>query len=201
MNIQTAYAKALLVDEARLAAAQARGRRARRPPGAARRLRDRRAAAARAAAGASSASTPIRSRRSAAEATPSGSPASGARRRSRARSEGDVTQRVAFVLRVRPDRIDEYVEAHRERLARDARRPPQRGHPQLLDLPGRERGVRLLRGRRSGRPRRPTSRSRRSAPAGRTRWPNSSRIASRTPGRLGSRRYFAWTEGRAMVTG
>ena len=47
MNIQTAYAKALLVDEERLAAAQPDGRRARRPPGPARGLRDRRPAAAR----------------------------------------------------------------------------------------------------------------------------------------------------------
>ena len=49
MNIQTAYAKALLVDEERLAEAQADGRRAGRPPGPARGVRDRRAAAARAA--------------------------------------------------------------------------------------------------------------------------------------------------------
>ena len=44
-------------------------------------------------------------------------------------------RRVAFVLRVRPDRIDEYVAAHRNvwpemlEALRDCR------HPQLLDLP------------------------------------------------------------------
>ena len=54
MNIQTAYAKALLVDEERLAERAARGRRARRAPRPARGVRDRRAAAARAAARASS---------------------------------------------------------------------------------------------------------------------------------------------------
>ena len=47
MNIQTAYAKALLVDEERLAAAQARGRRARRAPHPARGVRDGRPAAPR----------------------------------------------------------------------------------------------------------------------------------------------------------
>ena len=47
MNIQTAYAKALLVDEERLAASAAGRRRARRPPDPARRLRDRRPAVAR----------------------------------------------------------------------------------------------------------------------------------------------------------
>ena len=64
MNIQTAYAKALLVDEERLARGAGRGRRARRAPGPARGVRDRRAPAARAAPRASSASRPIRSRRS-----------------------------------------------------------------------------------------------------------------------------------------
>lgn len=45
MNIQTAYAKALLVDEGRLAVAQAEGGRPRRPPDLADSVRDRRAAA------------------------------------------------------------------------------------------------------------------------------------------------------------
>ena len=50
-----------------------------------------------------------------------------------------MTQRSAFVLEVRPERIDEYVEAHRavwpEML--DALR--RRGHPELHDLPQRRR--------------------------------------------------------------
>ena len=65
MNIQTAYAKALLVDEDAAGGGAARGRRARRAPRAARGLRDRRAPAARAACARSSASRPTRSRRSA----------------------------------------------------------------------------------------------------------------------------------------
>ena len=50
MNIQTAYAKALLVDERAARGGAARGRRARRAPRPARGVRDRRAPAARAAA-------------------------------------------------------------------------------------------------------------------------------------------------------
>ena len=59
-----------------------------------------------------------------------------------------MTQRMAFVLQVRPDRIDEYVEAHRQVWPEmlDALRGG--GHPELLDLPRRQRDVRLLRVRR-----------------------------------------------------
>src|SRR5262245_48010097 len=66
--------------------------------------------------GTRSASPRILSSPSARVATGTKSPASAGPRRFRAptsREVSDVTQRVAFVLRVRPDRIDEYVEAHR----------------------------------------------------------------------------------------
>ena len=98
MNIQTAYAKALLVDEDAARRGAARGRRARRAPDPARGVRDRRAPAARAAARASSASRPTRSRRSAQEATRSGSRASAARRASRARTSAAVSARCGIAL-------------------------------------------------------------------------------------------------------
>ena len=113
MNIQTAYAKALLVDTDRLAAAQREGD----VLGAHRVLLDafetdvrpvlarlRRASACRR----------IPSSPSARAATQTRSLASAALLRCRApMSPEPEPRRVAFVLRVRPDRIDEYVAAHR----------------------------------------------------------------------------------------
>ena len=106
-----------------------------------------------------------------------------------------MTQRSAFVLRVEPDRIDEYVEAHRAvwpdmlQALRDAgirnysifRDGTQVfGYFEADDL---ERGARL------------TWRRRRSARGGRTRWPTCSRSACPTPARPRSRRSSGSTDG------
>ena len=48
-----------------------------------------------------------------------------------------MTQRSAFVLHVRPDKIDEYVEAHRAVWPEMLARTPRRRDPQLHDLPRR----------------------------------------------------------------
>ena len=52
--------------------------------------------------------------------------------------ERTMTERSAFVLRISPDRIDEYVEAHRAVWPDMLAGPARRRHPQLLDLPGRQ---------------------------------------------------------------
>ena len=121
MNIQTAYAKALLVDEKRLADAQRAGD----VLGAHRVLleafeTDVRPLLARLRAeigvdAGSGRGVPRRRPRRAARAR--------ARHRvGRERVRADMTQRSAFVLRVRPDKIDEYVEAHRDVWPEHARR-------------------------------------------------------------------------------
>ena len=93
--------------------------------------------------------------------------------------------------RVRPDRIDDYVEAHREvgrscwtrsappasattRSSAPAPRYSATSRPTISSGPGR------------------TSRPRRCARAGRTRWRTCSRSACRTPVRLRSRRSSEW---------
>ena len=114
MNIQTAYAKALLVDEARLAEAQSEGdvlgshrilleafETDVRP------LLSRLRRALGVAAIPSRRSAPAASRKHWRRAR-----SHLGRERLRTRRHG-VTQRSAFVLEVRPDRIDDYIEAHR----------------------------------------------------------------------------------------
>ena len=129
MNIQTAYAKALLVDEDRLAAAQGEGtcsahtascsRRSRQTsadpgPSPRRGRRGRRPVAAFRADAARDARP--RGERGDGALRPSERYASGERRSSpQSRQRGrTMTQRSAFVLEVRPERIEEYVEAHRD---------------------------------------------------------------------------------------
>ena len=162
MNIQTAYAKALLVDEQRLAGGPGgRGRAGRPPHRCWRRSRPMSVRSCRA-----SVRTPawrrIRSPPSATAATRRSGSASGAPRRSRARTSGHeahrsmrapvsvrrarlddqggtMTQRSAFVLEVRPERIDEYLEAHRDVWPEMLDALRRAGHPQLHDLPQRRR--------------------------------------------------------------
>ena len=100
VNIQTAYAKALLVDAERLADGAAGGRRARRTPRLRRGVRDGRAAAAGAPAGGPRRRAPIRSRPSARAGTRSAWPRSAARSQSRAptraRGFGGIPHRLYF---------------------------------------------------------------------------------------------------------
>ena len=203
MNIQTAYAKALLVDEARLAEAQARATCSERTGSCSRRSRPTCGRCWRSSGGTRSRRRTL-SRRSA----PEGS----ARQRARgagtpprvesayeATANGPMTtgDQRAFVLRVRPEKIDEYIDAHRDVW------------PEMLDAL-RGAGIRNYTIFRSGNEvfgyfeaddlaaAALTSRSRRSALAGRTRWPTYSRIACPTPGRRPSRRFFGSTEARAL---
>ena len=141
MNIQTAYAKALLVDETRLADG----------------------AGAKATCSAPTACCSTHSRPTSARCWPAAgglgvdpdpvaafreggyaerSRASAAPPRSRAPTsscdrthEQAMTQRSAFVLRVRPEQDRRVRRGPPRRLAGDARRLPRRRHPQLHDLP------------------------------------------------------------------
>src|SRR5262249_25313241 len=118
MNIQAAYAKALSVDEDRLAAAQREGD----VLGAHRVLveayeSDVRPLLERAASSRGAARRPGPGARPG-RGVPGGRPRGGARRGARAAPRGGrvrahVPRRSAFVLAVRPERVDEYVEAHR----------------------------------------------------------------------------------------
>ena len=111
MNIQTAYAKALLVDEDPAARGATGRRRARLAPDPAGGVRDRRPPAAGATASRGGRRGRPRRRLPRRRVRRGARPrARDGRRRERVR--GDVTQRGAFVLRVKPDRIDDYVEAH-----------------------------------------------------------------------------------------
>ncbi len=152
------------------------------------------------AAGASSASRRTRWRRSAPAATARRSRASAARRPSRA-----PTRRRDRALRLRPPRpagpARRVRRGRTRRLARDARRAARRGHPQLLDLPRRDRRSSATSRPTTWKPRGATSPRRRSAPAGRTRWPSCSRSASRRPAPRRSSRSSASTSSRARRTG
>ena len=90
-------------------------------------------------------------------------------------ARGGLMERVCFLLRVRPDRLDEYKARHRDGLAGDARRAARRRLGQLLAVPRRRRAAgrlrrdRGLRGRAAPRWRRTDVNARWQA-----RWPSSS---------------------------